>query len=104
MIENVKSPPAHLYARRCVCCGHDTPTFRESTAPACESCGCDFLERPPRSYAEMEGLIWQRRPMPKPIRESIFAPERVMRRWLILMFLFTFGLISIILLAAAMTI
>ena len=23
----------------------------------CEGCGCDFEERPPRSYAEMEGLV-----------------------------------------------
>ncbi len=24
---------------------------------SCEACGCDFEERPPRSYAEMEGLV-----------------------------------------------
>lgn len=30
----------------------------ESRAPsACATCGCDFQERPPRSYAEMEGLV-----------------------------------------------
>lgn len=44
----------HL-ARRCVQCGaaHPGSALRHE----CLRCGCDLVERPPRSYAEMEGLV-----------------------------------------------
>jgi len=44
----------HL-ARRCVQCGsqHPASVLRHE----CVHCGCDLVERPPRSYAEMEGLV-----------------------------------------------
>jgi hypothetical protein len=46
--------PRHL-CRRCMQCGQMQPASR---APAtCVTCGCDFQQRPPRSYAEMEGLV-----------------------------------------------
>jgi hypothetical protein len=44
----------HL-ARRCVQCGCERPT--SALAHQCVECGCDLVERPPRSYAEMEGLV-----------------------------------------------
>lgn len=43
--------------RRCVQCGLGTDTVDASVAPACPRCGCDMAARPPRSYAEMEGLF-----------------------------------------------
>ena len=44
----------HL-ARRCVQCGtaHPASALRHE----CAQCGCDLVDRPPRSYAEMEGLV-----------------------------------------------
>ena len=44
----------HL-ARRCVQCGSEHPT--SALRHECVHCGCDLMERPPRSYAEMEGLV-----------------------------------------------
>jgi len=36
-------------------CGEEQPDSR--ALGNCATCGCDFHERPPRSYAEMEGLV-----------------------------------------------
>ena len=47
---------SRMLARRCVACGQAVPATG-SLLPACLACGCDFHERPPRSYAEMEGLV-----------------------------------------------
>jgi len=44
----------HL-CRRCLQCGREQPW--SGGAASCEGCGCDFHERPPRSYADLEGLV-----------------------------------------------
>ena len=44
----------HL-ARRCVQCG--AAHLASAVQHECVHCGCDLAERPPRSYAEMEGLV-----------------------------------------------
>lgn len=43
----------HHLAPRCLACGHEA----HAAGPCCQACGTDLLERPPRSYAEMEGLV-----------------------------------------------
>ncbi|GAB4516286.1 MAG: hypothetical protein Tsb0013_20890 [Phycisphaerales bacterium] len=48
-----------LTRRRCVACGCEHPSFAapiERRPSWCPSCGEDLYARPPRSYAEMEGL------------------------------------------------
>ncbi len=51
-----------LDIRRCCSCGYGghfaqlKPEAARRRAAHCPRCGCDFATRPPRSYAEMEGL------------------------------------------------
>jgi hypothetical protein len=42
--------------RRCVGCGLAAEAITATQVHECPRCGCDLLARPPRSYAEMEGL------------------------------------------------
>jgi hypothetical protein len=42
--------------RRCVQCGLSADAIPASQPMECPRCGCDLAERPPRSYAQMEGL------------------------------------------------
>ena len=49
-----------LYARRCLRCGHEGEELQRDGAMRvfdCPACGEDLYARPPRSYAEMEGLV-----------------------------------------------
>jgi len=55
MVENVKIS-LDLFVRRCLACGYDGILLQGGNAECCELCGCDFIVRPPRSYAEMEGF------------------------------------------------
>ncbi len=41
---------------RCVQCGTRSDGLHATDAERCPRCGCDLQSRPPRSYAEMEGL------------------------------------------------
>lgn len=41
---------------RCVRCGHRSEELLAPDTEECPSCGCNLHARPPRSYAEMEGL------------------------------------------------
>ena len=43
--------------RRCVQCGLAADSIESSNRDQCPRCGCDLAARPPRSYAEMEGLF-----------------------------------------------
>ncbi|MFG0331509.1 MAG: hypothetical protein ACF8PN_16600 [Phycisphaerales bacterium] len=49
-----------LFRRICPQCGYDGREANQPGFPGgptgCPACGCDWDERPPRSYAEMEGL------------------------------------------------
>lgn len=68
-------------------CGHDTTPLDQLNG-LCPACTCDFDDRPPRTYAEMEGFepvaIWI--PMPfadvPPLRRSA-ERGRLRRRWAI---------------------
>lgn len=86
MLGKTKSLPASLLTRRCVECGYDGSLLRNGFANQCARCGCDLRDRPARSYAEMEGFI---------LSQSRFHPEtvwpaneqRVVRRWMVFLFL-----------------
>ena len=41
---------------RCLECGTTADNALRELLDRCHECGCDFAERPPRSYAELEGL------------------------------------------------
>ena len=43
--------------RRCVQCGLGADAINATNGDECPRCGCDLSSRPPRSYAEMEGLF-----------------------------------------------
>lgn len=76
-------------------CGYDGALLRNGEAERCPRCACDLISRPPRSYAEMEGLIGQ------PIRVSNTTdagtpPDaRQIERWLLFAFLAIIFIISI---------
>lgn len=49
-----------LTRRTCLKCGHHGPLLQGAvglTTRVCPGCGADLCARPPRSYAEMEGLV-----------------------------------------------
>jgi hypothetical protein len=51
--------PEHLQTRECLRCGYRGPELQsERPEPPliCPACGEDLYSRPPRSYAELEGL------------------------------------------------
>jgi len=73
--------PRHL-SQRCVGCGL---TIRDAEVDACPRCGVDFDERPPRSYAEMEGLL-DMTERPIVLRRPAWQERRVVERWLVVGF------------------
>lgn len=101
---------SHLFIRRCVCCGFETRVLDD--VAACVRCGCDLVERPPRSYAEMEGLIdaapsqghasprWLDIPQPAALTGESEA-GRTLKRWMLFLLLSMLLLITIAALAAA---
>lgn len=55
MGSGVRTERDELLVRRCLACG--VPVARTALlGERCRRCGCDFRERPPRTYAEMEGF------------------------------------------------
>lgn len=102
----------HLFERRCVSCGHNGPDLQIDDAILCPVCGCDLLERPPRSYAEMEGLtvdaprsgsdrrrtgeLWTHPTVPMARNSS-----RALERWLLFLFFSLLMLFAIAALATA---
>jgi hypothetical protein len=94
MITRLQSIDRNLFTRRCVACGYDGALLRGGTAPRCARCGCDLLERPARSYAEMEGLIGQPITIDRP-RPEHPRPERILHRWLVFLFMALMCIIAI---------
>jgi hypothetical protein len=102
---------SHLFVKRCVCCGYESRVLDE--VAACVRCGCDLSERPPRSYAEMEGLIDSApvgrgiEPMPWiDLPDSSYGGDegegsRTIKRWMLFLLLSMLLLITIAALAAA---
>lgn len=90
-----------LFTRRCLCCGSPV----RDASICCDDCGCDFAERPPRSYAEMEGLIGE--PMNTfddtltGMHDQPDRSARLVERWLLFIFLSMMMLVAIAMLASA---
>jgi hypothetical protein len=105
---------SHLFVRRCVCCGYESRALDDGAA--CIRCGCDLTERPPRSYAEMEGLLdapaprlphgppearWLENAAPPIPLACESEGSRTMKRWMLFLLLSMLLLITIAALAAA---
>jgi hypothetical protein len=85
--------PARIHRKLCLACGfdgHEIQHLRFAECTTCPHCGEDLGTRPPRSYAELEGLDDDLGPIlrptrgPQPIRPH--GPWRkllgALRRWL----------------------
>src|SRR5690554_2524643 len=77
MLSRVTSGRLDVLERRCLSCGHSDD--RIDFDPFCPRCGCDFTLRPPRSYAEMEGLIPPGDP--RNITTAAHQGDRLYDRW-----------------------
>ena len=71
--------------RRCVCCGYDGGPLqgpRGRLVFDCPACGADLYARPARTYAELEGLPFERRRslLVRPVRVLVGAVYRVLVR------------------------
>lgn len=83
--------PRHL-AVRCVSCGL---TVRDHALDHCPRCGVDMDERPPRSYAEMEGLL-ETTERPTVLRRAGWQERRLVERWIVVGFLGAMALIGMV--------
>jgi len=72
----------HL-CRRCMRCGQEQAA--RWTPERCAGCGCDFSDRPPRSYAELEGLVETSTAMGAE-RFAQWRETLVLERWLLTAF------------------
>lgn len=99
-----------LTVRRCLDCGYDGALLRAGQAPQCPRCGCDLIKRPARSYAEMEGLVDDSEttmaslnfaPATCAPSDSAMPQDRLVHRWLVVLFMLLMGLIAIAYLTAA---
>lgn len=100
MVSKVQTLSHRLLTRRCVACGYDGTLLHAGHADCCAKCGCDLKSRPPRSYAEMEGLLGQPIVLHTPLYEP--APqERLLHRWLAFLFISLLGILAILYLTAA---
>ena len=70
--------------RRCVQCGLAAEAIPASQLDECPRCGCDLRSRPPRSYADMEGLRELDGPSPAALDAMVRArAETAAARWLV---------------------
>jgi len=99
MLQKVRTIDRRLLVRRCVACGYDGGMLLGGQAHRCARCGCDLHNRPPRSYAEMEGLIGQPITLSRPPARHV-NEERAIHRWLATLFFALIGLIAIAYLTA----
>lgn len=81
--------PRHL-AVRCVSCGL---VMRDCSIDHCPRCGIDLDHRPPRSYAEMEGLL-ETTERPVILRRTGWQERRLVERWIVVGFLGALVLIA----------
>lgn len=103
MAQKVRDLQSRLLRRRCVVCGYDGALLRNGAADHCPRCACDFVHRPPRSYAEMEGLIGQPIRVSGHRKKAITPDSRQIERWLLFAFLSILFVISIAALVAQVT-
>jgi hypothetical protein len=70
--------------RRCVQCGLAAEAISATQVDECPRCGCDLRARPPRSYADMEGLREMEGPAPAALDALARArAEAAAARWLV---------------------
>lgn len=117
MASRTRTRGASLTTRRCLACGyagrfaqgrggrgqfglvpHAETAERSGPLGHCPRCGCDFHARPPRSYAEMEGLDQaDRSEIDADAQES-----RLVERWLGFLFIAAIAVIALGSLSAAL--
>ena len=98
MVGRIQIQADRLLTPRCVACGAESPRERSALAEECPSCGCDFRERPARSYAEMEGLVGHPMPLDSPADRHAAHPDRLIQHWIafaFFVFLFMIGFVSL---------
>ena len=92
----------HLLTRRCVQCGYDDSPIISSQLDRCPRCDCDLRQRPPRSYAEMEGLLGHPLTISSPrLSKTIVNEESLVQRWLAVLFCAMMLIVMIVCLSAA---
>lgn len=67
---------------RCLGCGREQVAAQAS----CHGCGADLVERPARSYAEMEGLVEFDPPSASPDAFQDWRRQVTLERWLLTAF------------------
>ncbi len=97
MVGKLKSIDQRLFEPKCLQCGKHCG-LGDGLARRCANCGCDFCERPPRSYAEMEGLIGQPVTIDSPM-EPWRCEARFLQRWLAFIFVVMMSLMILLFLA-----
>ena len=98
------SDRSRLHRRQCVACGYSGLFVDRANQSHCPRCSCDFAVRPPKSYAEMEGLedpgsrrsLARARAFNDPPREW-----RLVERWLVFIFLLSVAAVSMLAIAIA---
>lgn len=95
-----------MLTRRCVACGRGVVPL-DLLEDACPDCGCDFDDRPPMTYAEMEGFEpvaeWIAIPMAPPAASPGPGRAGLRYRWAIFGVVMAAGLLAVIMLLAAAT-
>jgi hypothetical protein len=94
-----------LHQRQCVACGYAGRFVDRPGQTHCPRCTCDFGERPPKSYAEMEGIDELEPRLARATRAGDFDPPqrewRLVERWLVFLFVMSVLVISGLALAIA---
>jgi len=96
---------SRLHRRHCVACGYSGRFVDRTNQPQCPRCACDFAVRPPKSYAEMEGLD-EAEPTARRRAHAGASSEptrewRLVERWLVFLFLASMLAISMLALTIA---
>lgn len=100
MSGNLRTLDRRMLVRRCVACGSEGAQLQGAVARRCARCGCDLRRRPPRSYAEMEGLLGLSAPPPEEISQQR-GQERMLHRWLAFLFFTLLAMVAMMSLASA---
>jgi len=85
VLGKLRQRTSEIDVRRCVACGYAGRFAIATSDGTCPSCGCDFRARPPRTYAEMEGIVpvVSRREARQRLRDS---ENRLVERWIAVLF------------------
>ncbi len=97
MVGKLKSVDRRLFERCCVQCGISVERGGGGFLQ-CNECGCDFHHRPPRSYAEMEGLVGHPITLDSPLTPAR-REARMVQRWLAFLFIVMMAFMLLLFLA-----